>query len=269
MVSIYSIHYNKLEFLELQYQQILKYCNDELNYIVVNNGINTEISKKITDFCVKYKLLEILTPNLENENRANMSSTDHIIATDFIYKNHISKDLNEFRILIDSDIIPYKEFSFISIIEDNEILALNLGGYASSFIIMFNKNVELSEFNIIDGFQGGDSGMGTRQLVEKYKTKWIKHTCPIKELEVKYLFNKYNNTLFCENNFWFQFIDDCFIHYYRGSNWDGSSSEKKWIFFTHFLNNVDLYNLKLDENICYETAHIDEWLYKDKYKVLL
>ena len=55
-VSIYTTHYNRLEFLELQYKQLLKYCNDDFEYIVINNGIDLETKENITDYCKKYKI---------------------------------------------------------------------------------------------------------------------------------------------------------------------------------------------------------------------
>lgn len=74
-VSIYVIQYNKIEFLELQYNLIKKYCKDDFEYIVVNNGKDEENVNIFHNFCLDNNIREIQTfqnriPNTQDHTRA-------------------------------------------------------------------------------------------------------------------------------------------------------------------------------------------------------
>jgi serine kinase of HPr protein (carbohydrate metabolism regulator) len=62
MISIYVTHYNKLEFLSLQYENIKKYCKDKFNYIVINNGIDDNTSLKISKLSKELNI-QVITIN--------------------------------------------------------------------------------------------------------------------------------------------------------------------------------------------------------------
>ena len=60
------------------------------------------------------------------------------------------------------------------------------------------------------------------------------------------------------------------LHYYRGTGWDNGDVDylqKKLKFIESFLESPDMYNVNLDDNVQYTSAHMDQWLFKDKYKL--
>lgn len=265
MISIYTIHYNRLEFLALQYQQLVKHCLDEFEYIVINNGIDVETEQKISEFCKNNNILEI---KITQQNRQQYCSHDHIMALDYVYRNYVATNTSDLRIIMDSDIIAYSKLSFFNIIENYEIAGFKVYTYSSAIFTMYGKSVDLNEFNINDG---GDSGSGTGKLVEKYNTKWLNITAPIREEEANYIFHyKEDCRIKYDISFGFQFIESCFIHFYRGTGWDNGDVNyfmNKFEFLTQFLLHPELYEITLDSNVQYPDAFNDQWLNKQNYKL--
>jgi len=271
MVSIYTVHYNRLDFLKLQYEWLIKHCTDSFKYIVVNNGIDDSVKNKISNYC---KLNNIKEVAIEQTDRIAYCSHDHIVALDYVYTNYISTDPSDLRVVMDCDVIPYKSFSFYNIINNNDIAGFYQHSnfdYSSAIFTVYNKNVDLKNFEINGKF--GDSGSGTATLVNnnRYSVCWVDITCPMKEAEGKYVFSQTKEgALNYDPYYWLQFISNCFIHFYRGTGWDNADVNyfnRKMKFFLHFINNPNLYNVKLDEHVHYPEAHIDEWLFKDKYRL--
>jgi hypothetical protein len=270
-ISIYSTHYNKIDLLTLQYEKIKKFCIEKIEYIVINNGIDYETSKKITEICKKLDVKEI---HINNNTKIKMTAMHHKEALQYAYDNYISKDKSDIRVVIDCDIIPFKNFSFVDLLGDSDIAGIKLGTepsfYIASFLTIYSKNISFDDFNLGSDIEF-DSGIVTGKLVKNHNTKWLDHTAPMKEKEGKYVF-KYaeKSTLPYEETFNIQFIENSLLHYYRGTGWDNGDmvfQERKTKFINSFLENPKKYNPQLDNNVQYSYAHMDEWLFKDKYKL--
>jgi hypothetical protein len=269
MISIYVTHYNKLEFLSLQYENIKKYCKDKFNYIVINNGIDDNTSLKISKLSKELNVQEII---IKDNSRIKMTAMHHKEALQHCYDNYISKDAADIRVVMDCDIIPFNTFSFIDFLGEADIAGIKLGVepsfYIASFISVYSKNIIFDNFNLGVDIEF-DSGIVTTDLVKKYKTKWLNHTAPMKEKEGMYVFkNSQPIAMEYDKTFHIQFIESSLLHYYRGTGWDNgdiSYQEKKSKFIKSFLQTPEMYNVLLDENVQYEYAHMDEWLFKDKY----
>lgn len=271
MVSIYAVHYNRIEFLSLQWEQLKKHCKDEFAYFAVNNGVDIETKNEISRICKLNGINEII---INQDNRQSYCSHDHIIALDILYKEHLSIDESEVRVVMDNDVIAYNDFSFYDIIREYDIAGFyqqSMIDYSSAIFTMYKNTVDLNGFSINGGF--GDSGSGTGHLIRDhhYSTVWVSITAPMKEMEGKYVFSETKEGALPYNPFYYlQFIAHCFIHFYRGTGWDNRDDQhhkNKMEFFLHFINNVELYNPKLDEHSCYPKAHMDEWLWKENYRL--
>lgn len=272
MVSIYTTHHNRLEFLFLQYEKIKKHCTDKFKYIVINNGIDNNIGTEITKYCEKNNIQEI---SIEHEQtRSQYSSHDHIVALDYAYKQYVSKDSSDIRVVMDNDVIPFKPFSFFDLLSSYDMAGFyqeSMIDYSSAIFTAYNKNVDLVEFEINGKF--GDSGSGTGNLIRDngYSVRWVDVTCPMRELEASYIFSETKVGAIPYDPTWgIQFIAGCFAHYYRGTGWDNGNPDyfkNKYSFFTHLIDNSDLYNPKLDEISHYPKAHMDCWVWQSDYKL--
>lgn len=266
MVSIYTTHYNKPEFIKLQYEYLKKWCTDDFEYVVINNGIDEYTAERISNECINIKEIKI-----NQKNRQNYCSYDHIKCLEIIYKEHIAKDTHsDIRVVMDSDIFPFKEFSFYDIIQNYDMCGLYYDAgheYCSAIFTAYSKNVNLQGFEICGGF--GDSGSGTKNLINKYKNKWIKHTAPIRQKEIPYVFKP--DTLY-KPDYGFHFIEECLVHYYRGSGWDTQHLEEnyhveKFNCLNDLLANPDKYILGFPLNINYEYALLEQYGRPNLYRL--
>lgn len=271
MISVYVTHYNKVELISLQYKSIKKFCTEDVRYIVINNGIDATTSLEISKISKELNLEEIV---IRNNNKVKMTAMHHKEALQYCYDNYISKDDSDIRVVMDCDIIAFGTFSFKSFIGDADIAGIQLGVepslYIASFISLYNKNVSFDNFNLGSDIEF-DSGVPTGDLVRKHKTKWLNHTTPMRAEEGLYVFkNAKSDALTYDESFGIQFIESSLLHYYRGTGWDngdGHYIQRKSKFIESFLENPDVYNINLDGNVQYESAHMDQWLFKDKYKL--
>jgi hypothetical protein len=270
-ISVYVTHYKFINLLKLQYEKIKRFCKEEVDYIVINNGVDESFVNNVTDICKELNLKEIKIKH--SDDRILYTAIDHKTALQYCYDNYISKDDADIRVVMDSDIIPFDTFSFIEMLGDGDIAGIKMhlsnSIYIASFISIFSKNVNLSGLNLHQKIEF-DSGLPMTDLVSKHKTTFLKHTAPMQEKEAAYVFRNaevgkikpYNP------NFWVQFINGSLLHYYRGSSWDSGDMDfykKKTEFIEFFLENVNLYNIYLDDNVNYDLAHMDSWLDKENY----
>lgn len=271
MISVYVTHYNKVELLSLQYNSIKKFCTEDVRYIVINNGIDDATSLEISRISKELNLEEIV---IKDNNKIKMTAMHHKEALQYCYDNYISKDDADIRVVMDCDIIAFNPFSFKSFIADADIAGIQIGLepslYIASFISLYSKNVSFDDLTLGSHIEF-DSGAATEYLVKKHKTKWLNHTAPMREEEGLYVFKDAKaDALKYDQSFGIQFIEGSLLHYYRGTGWDNGDVnylKRKSKFIESFLENPDMYNVNLDDNVQYTSAHMDQWLSKDKYKL--
>lgn len=272
-VSIYVTHFNRLELLNSQYAALLNHCKDEnFDYIVINNGVDIHTKKEIENFCETRKIKQI---QIFNNDKIAMTAMNHKFALQYCYDNYISKDQSYIRVVMDADIIPFEDFKFSELLGDNQMAGIQMDygyegdRYIASFISIFRQDVNI-EIDLGKDMEF-DSGLGTYHLVKKYKTKFLDHTAPMRKREGDYVFkNKLEGSFEYSEDFGIQFIEKCFIHYYRGSGWDNGDPnyyDRKKRFVDHFLQNKILYNPVLDNNVHYDHAHMDQWIHQEDYNL--
>jgi hypothetical protein len=270
-ISVYVTHYKFINLLKLQYEKIKKFCKEEVNYIVINNGVDESFVNDVSNICKKLNLKEIKINH--SDDRILYTAIDHKTALQYCYDNYISKDTADIRIVMDSDIIPFANFSFVEMLADGDVAGIKmyLGDniYIASFICMFSKNVKFDNLNFGVRIEF-DSGLPLTHIVRDHKTTFLKHTAPMQEKEPVYVFRNaiVDKIKPYDPRYCIQFINGSLLHYYRGSSWDSGDMDfykKKTEFIEFFLENQNLYNIYLDDNVNYDLAHMDSWLNKENY----
>lgn len=261
--SFYVIYYNKPDFIKFQYDLIRKYCTDDYEYIIVNNGKDNEKAKIITDFCTKNKIREVQTYQFRLPK-----VYDHTRVLKYVYKELLSKDNSDFRVIMDQDIFPYGKFNIGEIIKDNDIAGIKLGNpphYVCSFIMIHGKNLDLSNINIRPE-SAQDASMWTWGIEKKYKVKWINHTTQGYR-EIYYIFRnipviieKYKEI--DNKKITFQIIENNFLHYWQGSEWNNHDKifhAEKFDFIKFVIENINPDKLVLDNIVYYDSTIHDQW----------
>lgn len=267
-VSFYVVQYNKPEFMKLQYSLINTYCNNEFEYIIVNNAKDEANSKIFHDFCVTNNIREIQT----FQDRIP-TAQDHSRCLKYIFDNYISSDESDFRIVLDHDMFPYWYFDIGKLMDSYDIGGIKLGHppyYLSSFILIFSKNVDLNNVPI-DIYNQQDATMWTYGINNKYKIKWLKHTAQGNR-EIRYIFKNSPTILnnYTNEKITFQFMEQNWLHYWQGSGWNNNNPDfhkEKLTFIKLIINNVEVNKLLLDNNIFYEKATMDAWIDFDNYRL--
>jgi hypothetical protein len=173
----------------------------------------------------------------------------------------------EVIVIMYSDVFPYKDFSFKNILEDNLAAGLyqqrqdtQIEYLCPIFTLISNKaNISDIDFS---WKSYTDTGGMTDDWIKKYNInpKWVKHTAAI-DIETDYIFPNTHPEFPYKKEYRSQFIEDTFIHYYRGCNWDEQRPEYhdgKFQFVKHFLENTNEYGMNLDDKVHYDKAHAEK-----------
>jgi glycosyltransferase involved in cell wall biosynthesis len=272
-ISIYSVHFNKPEFLKLQYEQLVKCCTDDFEFIIINNGKDISLINIISSFCKEHSLKEIRTPHLfEFSTRPFGMAQDHTRSLKYAYDNFVSQDDYDYRIVMDSDVFPLRKFSFVEIIDDCDIAGVGLGEsnrrYMVSYMMIYKRSVDLTNVPI-NTEVNTDMGTWTLSILNKYKSKWLSNTTGWTQREIDYIFkNSDPNLPKCDPTFFCQIIANDLLHYRQGSGWNGGTADyhkRKFEFVLSLIENINGYNMLLDENVHYPDAIVDAWAHQDIY----
>jgi hypothetical protein len=263
MIKIYSTSYRRPDFIELQHKYLTKYCTDDFKLIIINNGENDEMDDLISKMCLN---LGIGMINIEKNHL--FPSMSHFVAMNQALNNYIKKDKDwEIAVVMDSDIFPFKQFSFKDILGNFQI-----GGmyqqrrdteveYLCAIFTLFNNTLDITNLDF-SGKDGVDTGGKTDDFLKQYNItpNWINHTAAI-DIETDYIFQNNNGLYPYKKEYRCQFIADCLFHYYRGGNWDNMPEnyhEDKSKFLNYFLEHPEEYNLNLNQYVHYPKAHSEK-----------
>jgi hypothetical protein len=223
MIKIYTFSDKRPDFIKLQHDTFKRFIKDEYEYIVFNNSCNDIISNEIENLCSH---LNIRCLPCEKNHKNAMTACYTPI--NFFIKNYL--DDETISVIIDSDIFMINNFSFEDYIGDYDICGIfqQRNDYKTIYLwnafVIINKNINKKKINIdFEPIDGTDVGGKTSEVLGKLNVKWVKHTADIESDESEIFDDdiklKYDKSFGC------QIIEESFIHYYRGSNWDSMGDE--------------------------------------------
>jgi hypothetical protein len=218
-MKIYSIHYNKPEYINLQKKLFDKYLNFEFEFIIVNNATNEDMVEKIELESKKEGLRTIKCMN----NIKQIGSTSH--QNSFKY---IIDDLDEIEnfLIVDHDVFLIEEI-YINYFTNYDMVFLaqtrNEIEYPWPGLIYFSNSIDKSEISFTSGVINGnacDTGAGLYHYISKNKDFKIKK---ISERHIR-----------LENNIVSK-LDDKFIHLIGGSGWNPNINIEEKV---NYLNSI-------------------------------
>ena len=227
-MNIFSIHAGRTDFLKPHVEYLRYYCKDEFNYFCVDNFVRDDQINFIKNQCEELGV-NYLRPNFNRQGNA----FDHGNCLNLLKKYTTDDVIN---IIYEFDVFLTNQFSFIDYIQDYNISGIYQQRkefeieYIAPFVVIVNKN---SDFSSIDfnGFPGGDVGGGISKYIKSgKKVRWMKHTTGLtNHVDVNAFLEPYNINYGC------QIIESSFLHYYKGTNWNGSNiklvkEKTEWFF---------------------------------------
>lgn len=240
MIHIYSIQFNKPQFIEVQKKSFDKFCTD-YKFTIIDNSIDPSITKEIHSICDSLELEYIETINKFDTSTNQLHGISHEVGVrlflDRLKNHHTSNDI---VMLLDHDIVFISDFSEMEdLINKSSILARNQTRehlyYIWPGLSIFNlKNcVNINELNldgcqIIDGqwqpvADGvfSDVGGHSYHYLKKYKDE-LKY-----EDITKYFVESHEDVN----------LEHIFYHFRDGSQWSKYSKEE-WDRKFEKMNNV-------------------------------
>lgn len=225
-MNIFSIHAGRTDFLKPHVEYLRHYCKDNFTYHCVDNFVSP--NEYLRNQCLELGV-EYVRPSFTRQGNA----FDHGLCLNLL-KEYTTDDV--INVIYEFDIFLVDNFSFIDFIEEYNISGIyqQRNGYdieyIAPFIVIVNKDSDFSSIDFI-GKPGCDVGGKTEEYIKSGKTiKWMKHTPGIGDgLDKKIFLGEYNSDYGC------QVIENSFIHYYKGTNWnqchqDFVNKKTKWFF---------------------------------------
>lgn len=218
-MKIYSVHFNKPEFIELQKKSFDKWIKFKYEFIVINNAIDKNLFSKIEHISEK---LGLRTINCNN-NIIGMSSLSH--QNSFKY---ILNDINEgdLVMIVDHDLFLMNELKDSYFNEYDMVILPQIRSveYPWPGLIIFNKIFNKEQMSFDSGFINNEyCDTGANMYL------YIKNNNPnIKRIKESY---------FDTGKMLMANLDDIFIHLISGSGWNTNYDlENKLRFLISYLN---------------------------------
>ncbi len=221
-IEIYSIHYNRPDFIPLQFKSFKKFIQEDFEFIVIDNSITEDMSKNIYQVCydlgVKYLKSDNQTPH-------GLYGWSHIHGMNF-FKNNLINSKSKFIFLIEHDIFFCSNYDRINKIVNNYgVCGVSQRrediNYFHPGILLFNKEKSGDLINF--DFRGDviEDGIFNKELNGvRVDTGGQTH---------KYIKNNPDKIFFIDN-YVNEYLEDVnlnhvFYHMVRGSNWIGTEDE--------------------------------------------
>lgn len=263
MVKIYTFSDKRPDFIALQNNSFKCWLQDDQHeFIVCNNASSDALNNQIKKACADNDL-----QCLEVDKDFSDAATACEVPIKSCIDRYIRNSDADISVIIDSDIFLFAPFNFkrylvgydvAGIVQQREkkklfnLLKTNIIYIWNALLILDHRTIKFDEFDvsIIPGLT--DVGGGLHRYIKKYKpsVKWMKHTPDI-EQEEQQIFVHPLQELY-QLSFGMQIIEDAFIHYYKGSNWNNDSAhyhQTKTKFLIDFLSfSNETYPLELSKS---------------------
>lgn len=253
-VKIFSIHAKRTDFLRMHVDSIKYFCQDEFEYYCIDNFPEINKSDFIKSECEKLNVNYIRFDNYSVSGTA----WDHAPALNNIKNIANNSDIN---VILEFDVFLINKFSFIKFIQNYNIAGVYQQRnnfdieYIAPFVIIVNKDSEFSKIDF-SGEIGCDVGSQMRFYFENKNVRWLKHTTAlIHSNDSNAFIFDYNPSYGC------QVIENSFLHYYRGTNWDQKPEDfenQKFDWLKNALNKsreCDIINYSYLEKYNTPTSH--------------
>lgn len=282
VLRIYSVAYNRPEFIELQYSSVVKHIQKqlkpgwELDFWILVNTKDVSMKEQLVQECIRLEVKCQVVPYNESELYNGGLTAYNYVRDHFFPKT----GKNDYSIIMDCDMFLYNSMDIEKLLDGSDVAAIyhqrekklfgltvyNYEYLWVGFMVFNHKNFDWKGIkfdpikNICD--VGGMTSYYLKDNTPKgLKVKWLKHTADITD-EFKNIFPSYLWKYY-EPGMGFQIIENSIIHYYRGSNWNGSDRkfiEAKDLFLNVFLRLLDGKSLSIGPS-----NHFDSLAYSRKH----
>lgn len=152
-VKIYSIHFNRPDFVELQNLTLNSFLKDEFELIIVNNANEIDSIRNISLKCSSLGIKEYRIQNNIDKNAAShFPGYHHAIAMNDVMQNLIKNDTG-ISVILDGDVFLMNEYSFVEKMKNSKMFGAyqhRKGRYWLTPVVLAFKPFELNDFEQIN-----------------------------------------------------------------------------------------------------------------------
>lgn len=233
MNKIYSVHYNRPDFVELQYFSLKNHLKNDFELTVINNSKDEILRKQINDKCNELKI------NIfETNSIAELVGDHHSEALNKCWQTKCIND-NDYVWIMDGDVFLIQDLEIKNFMKDHPLCGPRQTrkqyNYLTPCIVIFDMKKIINPNEIywngicVDGTHL-DTGGATYYYLNKYKN--IKTQS--KDLKSSWHIRTENNNLHClpeevkndyNEEYYIEFFGNEFLHYRASSNWDYKSND--------------------------------------------
>lgn len=231
--TVYSVHYNRPDFIGLQVASLKAHMIDPYELIIVNNARDPYTREQINQTANSLGLKTIQT---HSNTPAHLPGKHHADSLNYFWKNHAVNQFGNYVLILDGDCFLVHKFSVNNFMKDGVPLSgpkqhrQHKYEYLTPTVVIADIDLlpEPETINWEGIHLNGvalDTGGGLHIYLEKHndikkKTKAMHSTWHIKPE---------NNNMHClpdellnsyDPTFNIEFFNNEFLHYCRSSNWD-------------------------------------------------
>lgn len=260
---IYTTQFNMPEYINIQYESLMKYFKNDFKYIVINDAKLTgdltnfgqsNLCDKITNICKELNVDSIRFPQELHKNRIVLfpdtkePNTENAVTrcadvVQFCIK-HFTENYNDgYLMILDADMFFINNFDVNHFMNNYNVAGIKQRmGYLWNGILVFDSVLNLNKLNFDCGYVNNepvDVGGQTYFFMEKYKEeiKYKPVTCShytfpntyenlnnkLQSLLLKYSELRNDNSANKEI-----ILNQCILHIRSGGNWDYRTKEFKY-----------------------------------------
>lgn len=261
MYKIFSIVFDRVDFLFYQVKLFKKFIHPEIDFYCVDNSMTSSGENEFRKECDKLQIKHVLVP----DKYFGEAGASHQNAANYIIKQYISSS-EQICLLIDADIFPIKSYI---ITEDFGLAGLSQGHNNKKYLwpgmlIINPKNCkEVGTLDVSGAFlhktensyyipdiRTGFTFDSVDALLETHYSAdsgaliydYIRRTQPaVKTMALEHIRHREESINYIpegligryQNDYVYWVIDKAFLHFSRSSNWDNMANEQ-------FNNKIEL-----------------------------
>lgn len=226
-VKIYTLAYNRPDFIAWQQKTLAKFLKDEHEYIVVNSAPAGEEQLKIAEECQRLGIKCLATEKHDCVNSSEARSA----LLQWLFHQYLKPDPGHLAVIMDSDMFMVQELSIAKWMRDYDVAAIRQHREHVNYLhpgMMIFKLSGLPDQDAISFWCGEVEGVRVDTGGNLYY--WLKNNPQLRirnlaehECDAEFFPAELNDSRI--DDYQFHIIEKTLLHYGRGSNWDQKSVE--------------------------------------------
>lgn len=153
MISIFSIQFNRPDFISIQLKTLSHFLKDQFEFYVVNNANDLKVKNLISEETKRLRVTEVaISENIDQRAASAYPGYHHTIAMNEVIRSDLFKK-NDISVILDGDCFLVKSYSFKERMENCQLLGAfqqRSGRYYLTPVVIGMKPREMENFHQVN-----------------------------------------------------------------------------------------------------------------------